>query len=134
MANDVLPCDVCWAIGIAWCSCGRTRVYHRRPVGTYNAAFDLWAGDDLPLADDRDVIRILCGDKRAVALDPAAFPAHLRHGIVRNVGRTHQTCAFVKTQSCVRPQNQRGGQIVTWRYAHLSPAQHIAAVQSLLDG
>ena len=134
VTNDVLSGNVCRAIRIACRSPRRwPRVHHRRAIRANDTPFNLRAGDNLSLANDRDVLCLLCGHKRAIAFDPAALPAHLRHWVVGNVGRTHQARTFLNPQRCVRTKHNRARQILARRHQNLPPSKQRAAVQSLLN-
>ena len=58
--------------------------------------------DDLAGSDDADAVGVDRIDQAGAALDPFAFPANLRDGVVGEVGRAEDGGVLVEAQNRVR--------------------------------
>ena len=90
--------------------------------------------DDLAGSDDADVVGVDRIDEAGAALDPLAFPANLRDGIVGEVGSAEDGGVLVEAQNGVRLEGDGAGEIVAGGNEHFAAAQHPAAVDRLLNG
>ena len=90
--------------------------------------------DDLARADDADVLRVDGVDQADVAGNPFAFPAHLRDRIIGEIGRAANGGVLFQPEGDVRTERDRAREIISRRNHHLAAAEHVAAVDGLLDG
>ncbi len=101
--------------------------------GSVDAAHNRGIADDLALSGDTDVLRIHGRDEADKSLDPAAFPANLGERIVSQIGRSQNRRARIEAQKGVGAKHDCTGKILARGNQDLSPSEHAATVQCLLD-
>ena len=72
-------------------------------------------------------------DQTEMSLNPFAFPSHLAHGIVGQVGRPDDVSVLLKTQNRIGAQREGAGEIVARGHHHFAAPQNPAPVDGLLQ-